>query len=248
MTKKQDPQTKPCTLQEQSFCVHYVDNRSAAKAYRFAFKPPADKTANYISKKGNELLNRPHVAAYVARISEELSKKTAFGIKEVLQRWIDIATADPNKIVRVDKDSCRHCHGFDFEYQWTKPEYDMACRMQEAAKKPPPECVGGLGFNPHKKPHPKCPHCFGNGHEVVRIANTSKLTGKEKLLYAGAKNGKNGIEVLLRDQDQALAHIARHLGMFTEKPKDETPPLSLVLNVTDPMEASKIYQKIMLEK
>jgi len=63
-------------------------------------------------------------------------------------------------------------------------------------------------------PNPACRDCHGEGIGAVFVHDTRKLTGAARRLYAGMRVGKDGIQVLMRNQDEALANIARHLGMF----------------------------------
>lgn len=63
-------------------------------------------------------------------------------------------------------------------------------------------------------PNPECKKCHGAGERMeVCVTDTRKLTGAAKLLYAGAKQTKDGIEIKMRDQDGALAKIANYFGM-----------------------------------
>jgi len=67
---------------------------------------------------------------------------------------------------------------------------------------------------PSAEPNPACAACRGEGVGTVFVHDTRKLTGAARRLYAGLRVGKDGIQVLMRSQDEALANIARHLGMF----------------------------------
>lgn len=66
-------------------------------------------------------------------------------------------------------------------------------------------------------PNPECSGCGGRGRGHVVLTDTRKLSGPAKRLYAGVQLGKDGIRVNMRDQDEALTNIARHLGMFPSK-------------------------------
>lgn len=62
-------------------------------------------------------------------------------------------------------------------------------------------------------PNADCKLCKGAGLSFVCVADTSKLTGAARKLYAGAKQTKDGIEIKMRDQDGALRFLAEYLGM-----------------------------------
>lgn len=65
-------------------------------------------------------------------------------------------------------------------------------------------------------PNPECKSCGGEGHNQPFFADTRKLKGGARLLYAGVKVTKEGIEVKTMDQMKALENVARHLGMFKD--------------------------------
>jgi phage terminase small subunit len=65
-------------------------------------------------------------------------------------------------------------------------------------------------------PNPSCLACKGVGLSYVKVSDSSKLTGPEKRLYAGAVQTKDGVKVLMRDQDGALKNIADYLGMLNK--------------------------------
>jgi phage terminase small subunit len=148
----------------------------------------------------------------------------------VLQRWWDIATADPNQLIHTRRLACRHCHGIEHQYQWLdENEFTQAIKSaldyaESESKKQdlPVEAVlpsedGGYGYDRLADPHPDCPKCRGEGRLDLHIEDTRKLQGGAKLLYAGIKENKNGIEVVMYDQMKALENVARHLGMFKDK-------------------------------
>ena len=80
-----------------------------------------------------------------------------------------------------------------------------------------PTQEGGMKFDPRKPPNPDCRRCWGAGVSSVFIADTRTLGARERLLYAGVKEGKQGLEVKLNDQFNASIQLARHLGMFDDK-------------------------------
>lgn len=134
---------------------------------------------------------------------------------EVLKTWALIATADVNEIVQVRRKSCPNCYKEHLQIQ----------------------------------PNMECQKCGGEGEAYIYVTDTRQLTGAARLLYAGARKTREGVEVILRDQDAALVNIARSVGVFGEaeqKPANLQQDLAQSLKgVTDPNEASRIYQSIM---
>jgi phage terminase small subunit len=51
------------------------------------------------------------------------------------------------------------------------------------------------------------------------VHDTRKLSKTAARLYAGMKQTKEGLEVKMHSQDDALVNVGRHLGLFTDKIK-----------------------------
>ena len=51
----------------------------------------------------------------------------------------------------------------------------------------------------------------------MHVSDTRKLSPAALALFAGVKSGKEGLQVLMQSQEQALINVARHLGMFNDK-------------------------------
>jgi len=103
-------------------------------------------------------------------------------------------------------------------------------------------------FEEHRsQPRVDCPKCNGEGKERLYIADTRKLTGAARLLFAGARHTRTGIEVILRDQAAALQTIIKLLGLLERTEEKAAPqPISSIRELTnDPIEAARIYQQIM---
>lgn len=140
----------------------------------------------------------------------------------VLREWIDIATADPRELTAVHVYNCRYCWGISHAYQWTPREYAKACEDALSASTrvkpiPIPNCDGGMDYSAFREPHAYCPECRGNGVVEHVVSDTRTLSPRAAKLYAGSKMTRNGLEIQLRNQDAALEHIAKYLGMFVNK-------------------------------
>lgn len=109
------------------------------------------------------------------------------------------------------------------------------------------DCYGGEN---HKEPNLDCRRCLGEGEPYIYITDTRFLVGAARLLFAGARKTRNGVEVILRDQSAALVNIARALGVFDGQGYvfSESKSLLDIKWPQDPVEASKIYQQIMTGK
>lgn len=209
------------TAKQQLFVKEYLVDLNATRAYKAAGY--SVKSDNAAAVEGHKLLRHPKVSAAIKEAMDQRAEKVEIKAEDVLRRWIDIAMADPNEIIHFRRVCCRHCFGIDHQYQWIdEAEYDAAVEMakqaSEAGKRSQiPSDVGGYGFDPTIRPHPKCPNCRGEGIGQVHVNDTRDLSPSAKALYAGIKMTQAGIEIKMRDQDKALENIARHLGMFKDK-------------------------------
>ncbi|VTT96552.1 terminase small subunit : Terminase small subunit OS=Gemmatimonadetes bacterium KBS708 GN=J421_4674 PE=4 SV=1: Terminase_2 [Gemmataceae bacterium] len=209
------------TPKQQRFAEEYLADLNATQAaVRAGYSA---KTARQI---GDRLLTNVDIAAEIARLQQARGERTRVTADQVLLRWWQLATADPNELIEHRRTCCRYCHGAGFRYQRTAGELDTARRAHEAEArkprrgKPPPEPfddAGGSGYDARKPPHPGCPECFGEGVGAVFAKDTRRLSPAALALYAGVKQTKDGFEVKVHDQAAALANVARHLGMFVER-------------------------------
>ncbi|MEC4569335.1 terminase small subunit [Paenibacillus sp. CMAA1739] len=206
----------------------------------------AGYSAKTAEQQASRLLTNVKVQAEIDEAISKRSKRTEITADMVLQRWWDIATADPNDIIHLRRTCCRYCFGKEHQYQWRdESEYEQAVQraVNDAKQKSLeggkevqpiiPSNDGGYGFDKLERPHPKCPNCLGEGREGVHIEDTRHLAGKAKLLYAGLKTTNAGIEIKMQDQGKALENVARHLGMFKDKVEltgNEGGPLQVIFD------------------
>lgn len=203
---------------EAAFAREYLadpDMCAWKAAQRAGYK--ADKVES-LKSQASRLLRRPRVKALIEIGMAERAARTEITADKVLDRLWAIATADPNDLVQHRRSACRYCHGINHRYQWIDDaEYEEAAKRAQDRKKPEPSFAGGYGFSTLAEPHPDCPRCQGEGTGRTFIADTRRLRGPARLLYAGMKETREGIEVKLQDQQAALLKVAQHLGMFTDR-------------------------------
>lgn len=221
------------TAKQQRFVEEYLlDLNGKQAAIRAGY---SRKTAEV---QASRLLSNAKVAAAIAAAQAARSERTEITADMVLQHWWGIATADANQLIQLRRVCCRHCYGIGFAYQWIdKAEFDAELRaaamVENADPRTFPTNDGGYGFNKTLIPHRECPQCFGEGRETVFAHDTRQLRGAERLLYAGVKVTRDGLEIKMRDQDKAMENVARHLGMFKEKVEVTNPDGSLRDNNLD---------------
>lgn len=239
------------------FVEEYAKDRNGTQAAMRAGYTANPDSAGVIAAR---LLADIRVKRLLAEHIERVAAAATMEAADVVREWLDIATADPAKLMHVRRVNCRHCWGVGHMYQWKAREYAEACdaaanrkdpKRGAPAPAPMPDCGGGFGFNRTAEPNPACPECDGEGFEDVFFADMESLSGRERKLIASVKRTKDGLEVKLRDQDAALQNIAKHLGLLVEKReltgKDgrplipEAPPADLP---SDPQALGALYSQI----
>lgn len=240
----------PLTPQEERFCLGVVCERSPGVAYAKVFADPQARTMPGAMQRALKKLEDPRIKSRVEELQKEFSSIFKLEVSDLIREWLEIARADPNEIISYRRRCCRHCWGAGGAYQWIdEREFTEAMAdaidnnakraRAEGSHRPLPTAEGGFGFDHTREPVVNCPHCRGEGVGAVVVQDTTKLSGPAAKLYAGVKVGKGGqIEILMRDQDAALANIARALGAFAEKPKEPD-------NSGDPVEFLRELQKML---
>jgi phage terminase small subunit len=205
----------PLRERRARFAGHFVQSRNPEEAYRLAFVVDKTTTASMVLSEAEKLLRDPDVRREVQELRDTAAAQTLVSIRDLLQDWHDIATADPNELVSVVADCCRFCHGIDHKYQWADiAEWAKGCDAALAAKMNPPSDEGGYGYDAGAEPAPSCPACFGRGYTHVVVHDTRRLSPRARKLYKSAKETKNGIEVSMHDQQAARESLAKVLGAF----------------------------------
>jgi phage terminase small subunit len=245
--------TNKLTIKQENFCKAYFDPSNpdcgnSSAAYRASYGCGKMKPES-IHRRAHDVLKNSKVQARLKELREKAGEKIDFKVQDVLRNWVLIATADPNDIIQHRRNCCRYCWGVGHARQWVDTEYALLCAKALDSKRTPPEAPGGFGFDAHREPNPICPMCFGDGLEIVYLADTRKLKGAARRLYGGLKKKRDGVEVIFRNQDAALENIAKFLGMFKQDdgniPLGNAPIVPIRQITTDPTEASRIYLQLM---
>lgn len=198
--------------QEFRFVTEYcIDLNATQAAIRAGYSEASARTT------GSRLIAKADIKAAIAEHQEDCRIRSEITVEAVLRRWWEIANADVNELVELRRECCRHCYGLEHRYQWTEAEYSTACEKAAANGQETPDGSGGFGYNANLAPVADCPECHGQGVERPHIHDTRKLKGGARKLYAGIQKTKDGFKILTRDQDAALANIAKYLGMFNEQ-------------------------------
>lgn len=201
------------------FVIEFAKTGNAAHSYRTA-KPRV--TENTVASEGWKLTHDDRISDAIRIARRTLCGDILVEARDIVREWALIAAADPSELIRPVHRCCRYCHGEGHAYQWKdEAEYAQACQSAMDAVQGTdaqvivPDCSGGFGFNARALVAADCPACKGEGHLDVFVQDTDKLSTKGRKLYAGIKQTKEGVQVLMRDQEGALRNLAQYLGMLT---------------------------------
>lgn len=205
------------------FCHEYTIDYNGTRAYMVAYPGCSESSARSCA---NTLLTNTNTRAYINELKKQRIAETGIEARDIVERLYSTITADPNELIEIRRDCCRHCYGEGNRYQYTPGEWEAITlrheqdkyRAEVARTSPPPDPDprGGLGFNRRLPPNPGCPECFGEGVEDVFVKDTRYLSDTARELYAGVKITKGGIEIQKHSRDKAVELIGRHLAMFTD--------------------------------
>lgn len=225
------------TKQQARFVHEYlIDLNGTRAAIRAGYAAKAAPQQAY------DLLSRPHIQAAVNEAMQARSDRVRISQDDVLRELIGIATADVNELVEHRQGACRFCHGKDHRYQrtpnemrnaqaqWERDNAKLIDEGQEGLGEFDDE--GGSDYNATLPPHASCPECFGEGVSRELFKDTTLASRGAKSLYAGFKRSKDGVEIKVHSQVEALGLLGRHLAMFTDNHKhkgDPENPISILL-------------------
>jgi len=228
------------------FVEEYLIDLNRSAAYKRAGYKGEGNTA-YVNS--TRLLRNANVSRAIRAALDLRAQRTAITQDSVLQWWWDIATADATQLTEHHRACCRYCWGFGHNYQWRDAvEFEERSAEARAKKGREPNDAGGYGFDATMDPNPDCPRCNGAGLSRTVFHDTRDLTGSARRLFSGVKEGKFGLEVITRNQDEAMKLVAQHLGMLKNKTElsgpDGGPVQTETINLT-PQEAADVYKKMM---
>lgn len=244
------------TPKQLKFARHLFEGKTQSEAYKLSYDAQ-DMTDASVAAEAKKLAANPAIVDKVEEMKRDAEFVAELNVAWVLKQYMRLATADPNELVETMRINCRYCHGAGHAYQWRDAmewatavaqvmAYNAALENNRNKDKPPPKEIpsadGGYGFQGLREPHPQCPHCDGVGSEYTHIHASRKAKSP---LYAGVKQTKDGVQILMRSQDNALDWLAKYVGIDKKEIALTGPgggPLKSISALTsDPAEASKMY-------
>ncbi|HAX3341103.1 TPA: terminase small subunit [Escherichia coli] len=192
--------------QQAKFAMLVAQGKKLVEAYRLAGYE-SEGNAAYVT--ASQLLRNPKVFRAISYFRNQYQKRYTADLDLLVSQLMAIVQADPNQISQFRRVNCRYCWGENHLYQWRDiAEFDRAAAQASKDGKPEPE-YGGLGFVDNAIPNPDCPKCCGEGTGQLYMADTALLDGDARQLYAGAKLGKFGVEILLEDKAAARRELIK---------------------------------------
>lgn len=178
-----------------------------------------EEKARYIRKYETELSNDPINKVRINTLTSGLRVTPA----DIANYWWTLAMADAREL--MPKVACRHCWGIDFQYQYTKYEFQQRkkAHLKSMMKLPEEQRVpfdeeGGDDYLRVRKPNSACPECSGAGIYDPAALDYDKMSLGAQLLFDGIIKHKDGsVEVKLRNRTQALVNLQRLLGLEVER-------------------------------
>lgn len=178
------------TNRQFAFVLEYCKDFVAVRAYiRAGYSEKGAQTGSSL------LLANPKIQAAIEERKAELAAVARLTPEWVLKQWMDIASANPEEIVKVQVTSCPSCYDSDTRAMFTEAALSDSLNV----------------------PNPECPTCRGEGLKSMLITDTRRLSGPARRLYAGAQQTKDGIKILFRNQDSALDNLSKYLGMIINR-------------------------------
>lgn len=216
------PDISKLTWRQQLFCHELViDHNGLQAAIRAGYSPASAGGIAY------SLRQNPIIAAWEKAHAEDRVTRAALTRENILTMFEDVALADHNELAEYRRQPCRFCYapGVDqplmtpAEYEAERREWNTARASGVAAgidigefQKPVPD----VWYDSRPEPNKDCLQCRGDGDGRVHFHDTRYLSRRARLLYAGAKIGKDGIEIKSLDKTKFLDGLAKHHKLYED--------------------------------
>jgi hypothetical protein len=207
-------------IRHEQFAREYLaNNRNATKAAKAMGM--SSKTSNALNLRAHEELHQPQVQMIIQEETAKRLERLKVTGDDIARYWLNLATADARELSPITRAACRHCHGIDFQYQFTLAEFRLArgAHIAKQMKLPPKQRkefdeLGGTGYDKTKPPNPDCPECNGQGITISRPIDLDKLSEGAAMLFDGVRQHRDGsIEIKVRDRSRAMEQFGYLVGL-----------------------------------
>lgn len=214
------------------FCQEYLKDLNATQAaIRAGYSPKNAGT------QASRLLSYPVIQQRIEELKAARVERIQVDQDKIVRELLNISFADANGLVQYRRTCCRYCYGAGHRYQFTPGEMEKAKvehrafllkAKVEGIMLTPEEMKfdeqGGIGFDARRDPHPECPECFGEGRGHIFAQDTRKIAEDVRSLYAGVRQGKDGLEIKMHSKEGHMQLLMRHVGMLNDKLKLQADP------------------------
>lgn len=222
--KPLDHELMGLTLREARFVDLYLLSFNASRSYveaGFSAKPGPSAEAC-----SSRLLGTAKVQAFLRVRAKAMFDRMGEEQDKLIRSYTYTAYADPRELSEYRRGACRYCYGKFHRYQFTAGEWDR--KMTEYAERQEkadedgrpmpkePDAKGGTGYDWRKPPYDDCPECFGLGEGRNIVKDTANLSPAALALFAGVKEGRDGIEVKMHDQMAARGVLAKYRKLYED--------------------------------
>jgi len=214
--------TKLTDMQEAFVREYMVDWNGSKAAIRAGYSAKSADTLAY------QLLQKPAVREAVETLASVRARRLGIDADELIRMWAAMVTFDANELSQLRRVCCPYCHGENHQRQYTPSGLEEAQKKHERErqrrlKADADDDIGefpeytDVWYDKRKPPNADCPECHGEGIAEVWYADTRTLSPAARLVYAGVRDGRDGIEILTVSKERAADNLARALGLFKEK-------------------------------
>lgn len=233
------------TDKQEAFVREYmVDWNATQAAIRAGYSA---KSAGDLS---GQLLRNPRIREGIEALASARARRLGIDSDELLRMWAAVLTLDANELTEHRRVCCPYCWGENHQKQYTPAGLEKAKGQHDRERerrlvRDENDDIGefpeyaDIWYDKRKEPHPDCPECFGEGWSEVFMHDTRKLSPAARLVYAGVKEGREGIEILTLSKEKAADNLARALGLFKERETEVN------INMVSGDELYRIYEEKM---
>lgn len=176
------------------------------------------------AQQGCNLLNEDKIDRAIAASMRDSVQRMGREADELVKFHLAVIEFDPNELAEHRIHACRYCWSTNHAYQhspstWQREREKFQKRWQKMSESEQkllgdfPEVPPDGWYDAKRGPNDDCPECHGVGVAVVKWKDTRHLSPIGKMLFAGVKESKEGLEVVTLQKQKSLDILSAHLGL-----------------------------------